>query len=106
MASGCHSKFLPWRHYQSNTEPEFNVEAEKAVFTAAGDVGSPDAPIIMKTTYLEGTAEGSVYIENKGALTVGDATAAKNGMIAGGEIVLTTKACEIHRQMVPEMILL
>ena len=88
---------------QSNTEPEFNVEAEKAVFTAAGDVGSPDAPIIMKTTYLEGTAEGSVYIENKGALTVGDATAAKNGMIAGGEIVLTAKSpVRFTEQMVAE----
>jgi hypothetical protein len=77
---------------RSDTEPEFNVGAEKAVFTAAGDVGGTDTPIIMKTTYLEGTAEGSVYVENDGALTVGDATAAKNGIVAGGEIVLTTKS--------------
>jgi Ca2+-binding RTX toxin-like protein len=77
---------------RSDTEPEFNVVAEKAVFTAAGDVGGTDTPIIMKTTYLEGTAEGSVYIENEGALTVGNATAAKNGIIAGGEIVLTAKS--------------
>jgi hypothetical protein len=45
---------------QSDPEPEFNVDTEKAVFTAAGDVGSTDIPIVMKVTYLEGTA-GEVF---------------------------------------------
>jgi hypothetical protein len=67
-----------------------NILSDKLWFSAATGVGSADKPVLTTVRNIEGTAGGSIWITNSGALTVGGVEAGTDGITAGGEIHLVT----------------
>ncbi len=71
----------------------FNIDAASLAFTAGtsttSNVGSASAPILTRISRLAGTAGGSVWLENTGALTVGQITGDGSEINVGIDINLT-----------------